>query len=110
MNTLRRACPTLAALLIVFVTLQVLDWPGCADEVGHEPTSAQTSSGGAGSNGASGDEGTASGPDCLCHVVFVSVPVLAPAGTPALAGTPLAEGEETPASVSGDPSDPVPLA
>ena len=87
---LRRYCPPLAAILLVLVTMQTFDLPGCADEVRH---AAAHAAGSAHSDSDDRDEGPAnphgtggtSLPDCLCHVVFIPGPSVPALGAPALA-------------------------
>lgn len=110
---MRRYCPPLAAVLLVLVTMQVLDWPGCADEIGHVSPTTSADAGATvplGPNGANGphqDDGT---PDCLCHVVFVPAPTLPAVGAPIfveIASLPFIDGI---LSVEELPPDHVPLA
>jgi hypothetical protein len=105
--------PPLAAILLVLVTMQVMDWPGCADEIGHASATTAADAGATvplgpnGSDGAHPDDGM---PDCLCHVVFVAAPTLPTAGVPTPAEAAFFPVIDGILSVEESPPDHVPLA
>ena len=110
MDLLRRYAPPLAALVALLITMQVLDWPGCADEVGHGASAPVADTGGplpAGGDAGHAGDGT---PDCLCHVVFVPAPALPVLGTPVLSEVTLVPFQGGLRAVPLLPPEHVPLA
>ena len=123
MTTLRRALPTLAALLAVLVVVQTTDLVACADEAlaaetGEMHTDAPLAQGGhdVPAPGDSHDEGEheheeGTFADCLCHVVFTPTGIVPDAGVrPASEPTEFAYVADAPPEVEPLGLDHVPLA
>ena len=77
MNRLRSIMAPLAAVLLVLVSMQIFDLPGCADEMRDAAAQATSAThtdrqdSGAADRTNHHDPGGSAMPDCLCHVVFV---------------------------------------
>lgn len=108
----QRNTAPIAAVLLVLVVTQMLDWPGCADEnLHHRMEQAASAAGKSLPLDPDGTHSEAGGfPDCLCHVVFVPDIYVPSLGIPTLVYSEHVEVPESLATTFGDPAEHIPIA